>query len=205
MTGIGVDAVKSVATATTRRGSIPGRGNRLGHCLAQDVAIVVGNLQRPLGRKRGPGRGEHAIHDAVLVLVGGGAQLGAVVHPHHDGATRQRAEIDPDVHQSCSFILVGPLDRPLEQHEHEEDPAGDDRGHLRADAAVSGDQHVHQAQHERADHRPEQRPGPAGEQGAADDDRGDRIEFPPDPGDVLSAAETRGVDECRNAGQRAAR
>jgi hypothetical protein len=39
---------------------------------------------------------QRLVDDAVRVLMDRAAELGPVVHPHHDGAPGQRAEIDAD-------------------------------------------------------------------------------------------------------------
>ena len=65
-------------------------GGRDGH--AQCLGVVAGVLQRPVRRQFPPA--QLAVDHAVRVLTDGGARLGAVADPHHQGAGGQRAEVD---------------------------------------------------------------------------------------------------------------
>src|SRR5690606_10238175 len=114
---------------------------------------------------------------------------------------RRRPPWSAPVYPTFRLRPLGPLQvraphrhRALQEDEDEEDRAGDDRGHLRVDPAVADDEQVHQAEDERPDGGAQDEPGAAGEQGAADDDGGDRVQLPPRAGDVLGDAEARGVD-----------
>ena len=80
----------------TSAGSTPAAATAAGTARAQHVDVVVGHLQRPLGRQRRRRRGSVPVEDGVRVLVHGAAQLGAVADPHDDGPAGQRAEVDAD-------------------------------------------------------------------------------------------------------------
>ena len=73
----------------------PGGGQRGGHRGAQHLDVVGGHLQGPLGRQRGA-VGQRPLEHGVRVGGDRAAQLGAVVHPHDDRSTGQRAEVDAD-------------------------------------------------------------------------------------------------------------
>ena len=60
---------------------------------AQRLGVVAGVLQRPVRRQLAV-PGQRTVDHAVRVLTDGGARLGAVADPHHQGAGRQRAEVD---------------------------------------------------------------------------------------------------------------
>ena len=94
--GSTVHAVKSVPMPMTWAGSIPAPATAAGHRVPQHVPVVRGVLQRPVRRQRLAGGGQLGVHHAVPVLVHGGAELGAVADPDHQGPPGQRAEVDAD-------------------------------------------------------------------------------------------------------------
>ena len=53
-------------------------GHGVGNRAAQDLAVVVRHLERPLGGKSGARRREGGVHDGVRIVVNGAAELGAV-------------------------------------------------------------------------------------------------------------------------------
>ena len=76
-----------MAMPTTAAGSTPGLREGGGYGDAEHVDVVRGDLQRPLGRQR-RAVGQLAVEDGVRVVVGRGAELGAVGDPHHEGPAR---------------------------------------------------------------------------------------------------------------------
>jgi len=90
--------------------------DRGGHGVPEHVDVVPRVLQGPVGRQRLAGGGQHLVHHAVLVLVGGAAQLGSVRHPDDQGPPGQRPEVNTD-----HVPLAGPAGRaggigPLVRH-----------------------------------------------------------------------------------------
>ena len=77
-----------------------GRLDRGGHGDAQHLAVVLGHLQRPLGRERtlraGEARRQRALEHRVRVGVHAGAELGAVGDADDDRPARQGAVVDAD-------------------------------------------------------------------------------------------------------------
>jgi len=85
------------------RGVDPGVPDRLRHGAAQDLAIVVRVLERPLGRQGRPRGRERRVHHRVFVLVHGRAEFGAVAHAHDERAPGERAVVDAD------HVAIGPV------------------------------------------------------------------------------------------------
>ena len=78
----------------------PGGGHGGGYGDPQHLAVVLGDLQRPLGRERdlvaGEVRGQRGLEHGVRVGVHRGADLRAVGDPDHDGTAREGAVVDTD-------------------------------------------------------------------------------------------------------------
>ena len=70
----------------------PGVPDRRRDDHAQRLGVVAGVLQRPVRRQLPPA--QLPVDHSVRVLTDGGARLGAVADPDHQGAGRQRAEVD---------------------------------------------------------------------------------------------------------------
>ena len=81
---------------------VPDRG-RDGH--AQRLGVVARILQRPVRRQLAV-PGQRTVDHAVRVLTHGGARLGAVADPHHQGAGGQRAEVGAHHVGAVRVILV---------------------------------------------------------------------------------------------------
>src|SRR4051812_30032002 len=83
--------------------------------------------------------------------------------------------------ESAAYALAGPSgDEALQDDEDEQEGPGDDRGPPGVEGAVEGDQRLDDAQHHDPEHGAQHVAGAAGEDGAADDDRGDRGQFEAD-------------------------
>ncbi len=78
-----------------------GVGDRRGDCVAEDVAVVVGHLQRPVPGKPGGAvvryvrgiRRQRFRHHAMRVVKDAAAQFLAVADPDHHGPPGERAEV----------------------------------------------------------------------------------------------------------------
>src|SRR6478735_5729951 len=70
-----------------------------------------------------------------------------------------------------------PGEEPLQQDEYEEQASDDDLGPPGAERSVVGDEGLDNPEHEHANDRSKDVAGSAGQQGAADDNCGDGIEF----------------------------
>jgi hypothetical protein len=70
---------------------------------SQNLAVVLGHLQRPLRRQGDVVHGEHPVDNGMGILVGRGPELGPVADPDDDSATRQGPEVHTD---HCCIVVL---------------------------------------------------------------------------------------------------
>ena len=73
-----------------------GGSHGLRHGGLEDVHVVGGHLKRPLGGQPVAGAREDGVHDRVLVVVDGAAELMPVGDTHDDGSPAESSVVDAD-------------------------------------------------------------------------------------------------------------